>query len=1000
MMFGALLVLGAISYLNIPLELLPSGFTPPFLWVQVPTLPSAPTDVEERIGIPVEEMLSTVRNISEMGTRIDSDSASFMMEFEDGTDMDLAYNQVIDRLERVLPTLDNDVDQYFIWKYNPSDDPVSWLGLSVEEGQAIDDVLIERVLVPRVERIPGVTRVELWGVPDRVVTVEVDDRGAEAVGGGTFQLVQRMMRDNFSMAGGTIESTGRTYPLRIIARYESIDAIRDLPVGGGLRLDDVGEVYVEDRAERAIYRVNERQGIFLAIYKESTANTVDVSREVRETLRTIIAEDERLSGLTFHQFFDQGELIEQSLTNLQQTALWGGFFAIIVLIVFLRRIGMTILIAIAIPVSMLGTLVVMYFLGLTLNVLSLTGLMLSVGLVVDNSIVVVESIQRKQQDGMNKRQAAFHGAAEVALAILVATLTTVVVFLPLILMSGSETLSFYLSQIGLPVCVSLVSSLFVSLIFIPLASLIGLGDKGPARIILIEKLESAYVAALGWALRRRSDMALIAVTVFISMFAVSSQVPTTDQAEANINDFRIYIDFADGFQWEDRAEHLLRCEGLLYAEREELYIEDLLVRMGGRWGRPQLRSFLMDPEERGLPRDEIIERALALMPEMPGVQYSASWDSPASAQDTLTVRIVGPDTRRLVELSDEISRRIRTVEGVTSVQVRSDDSTDAELHFFVERERAERVGLSPFIVGSTLDYAVRGRRLPDFRTTDEDLPMFVQGDVSQSDELDEVQNLELPGLYDGVTLDNVTDVTVERSFRAIDREDRRTVLHLEIQTSREDIEELSADIDAVMASFNFPHGYSLEKGQRFDMLQDGKRERNFALTLAVVFVFLLMGVLFESFILPFSIVLSIPFAFVGVYWALFLTNTPMDLMAGVGLIILIGIVVNNAIVLVDLVGELRRQGHSRTEALLSAGHQRLRPILMTALTTIFGVVPMAMGTSSLVGIPYAPMGRAVIGGLVASTLLTLFVVPLFYTFFDDISQAGTRAVRRWAGWVR
>ncbi|MCA9300595.1 MAG: efflux RND transporter permease subunit, partial [Phycisphaerales bacterium] len=409
--------------------------------------------------------------------------------------------------------------------------------------------------------------------------------------------------------------------LRVVARYESLEDIRNLPVGNGLRLQDVADVYVEDRAEQAVYRVDSGPGIFLDIYKESTANTVDVARRIRETLETVFANDPRFEGMQAHIFFDQGEIIQESLGNLQQTALFGGVFAVLVLFFFLRRVGMTVLIALAIPVSVLMTVVVMYFTGRTLNVLTLTGLMLSVGMVVDNSIVVVESIQRRQQQGMDQWSAAYYGAADVALAILVATLTTVVVFVPMILMSGNETLSFYLGQIGLPVCVGLVSSLFVSLVFIPLAATFGLGSGGPARVRSVEWIERAYGRLLALVLRRRADAAILGTLVFASIAIPIKAVPSTDQADANINDFEISIDYPAAMTWDERVDHLMLAEAAIWDHRDDLYVVDLMTRMGGTWGSPRLRAFLVDPDEREPSREELIEAALEVLPEAPGVGY-------------------------------------------------------------------------------------------------------------------------------------------------------------------------------------------------------------------------------------------------------------------------------------------------------------------------------------------------------------------------------------------
>ncbi len=990
MALAALLVLGVIARLGIPVELIPSGFTPPFLYVEVPTLRSAPADVEARIAIPVEERLATVRNVSKLGTRISANSASFFMEFRDGTDMDVAYNQVRDRVDRVLPSLDEGIGRYFVWKYNPTDEPIIFFAVSFPP-DVNASWLIENLVIPKLDRVPGVSRVESYGAPNRVVSVQVDDRMADAAGPGLSGLIQRLSNDNFSLSGGMVEDGAQRLPLRVTSRYESLDEISGLPVGNGLHLSDIATVEIEDRSERAVYRVNRTPSVFLAVYKESTANTVDVAEAVRTLVSSEITDDPRLEGFDYAWFFDQGTLIESSIDTLEETALWGGVFAVIVLMLFLRRLGMTLLIALAIPASLLCTLVVMYFTGRTLNVLSLTGLMLSVGMVVDNAIVVVEAIQARMLEGDTPREAAYRGTKEVALAIVVATLTTVVVFLPLILMTGSEMLSFYLSQIGMPVCVGLVASLLISLGFLPLAAAYGLSSKPPAEVKSVVWLQERYSRALSWALRHRTDAMVVGALALVSMVVVAGKVPRTDQSEPNFNDFRVFLDLPEEYGWQERVDVLLAHEDALWAAREELGIRDLMVRMG-TGGRPQVRAFLVDPEDRILEREAIIERAMTLLPSFAGVTSSLDWSS-SGASDATSVRIVGRDSRVLAELGEEAARRLRHVDGVTSVRTESGDDGGRELHFVVDRERALRLGLSAASVGGTIDFALRGRELESLRTGTEEFPILVQGDLSQVDEVAEITRLGMPSLVDHVVLADVSETRFETGWGTIDREDRRTVSTLTIMSAREDLEVLSAEVDAVLDGMDWPRGYSRELGGRFETIETDRQEQNFAILLAICFVFLLMGVLFESVVLPFTILLSIPFAFVGVYWALFLTRTPFDMMAGVGVIILIGVVVNNAIVLVDRIGELRRMGMERSEAVREAGRQRLRPIIMTAATTLFGLVPMAMGTQSLVGIPYSPLGRAIIGGLTASTVLTLFVVPLFYTLVDDARGFSTRALR-------
>ncbi len=999
MIFAALAVLGAVAYLRIPLQLLPSGFTPPFLYVSIPARPAPPSDLEASVAIPAEEALGTVRQVRRMRTQVSSSRVNVLLEFEDGADMDTAYGQVRDRLDRARGRWPRDVSEYFIWKYNPANEPVFWLGAvlpAAESAGAGDEAaLLESKLIRRLERVPGVSQVEVNGSPEQQIAVEVDEVRANEAGVGVYGVVERLQADNFALPAGEVESGGRRLPLRVVARFEDLEAVRAVPINpAGVTLGEVATVRWAPRAEApSVYRINGRRGVVLEVFKESEANTVEVCAAVREVVRS---GDPALAGFEFVEFFDQGRHIERSLENLEETALWGGLFALIVLFAFLRRGGMTLTITMAIPVSLLMTLVVMYFSGITLNALSLMGLMLSVGMVVDNAIVVVESIQRERQAGRSPREAAVEGAGQVALAILVATSTSIVVFLPLILMSGSQTLSFYLGRIGYPVCVALAASLGVGLALIPLATTLRLGgaDKPPPRLPLVERLEGAYGRALGWCLRRRADMALLTLLLLASVAWPMGRLKETDGLGGNPNDMRIYAEFAETTRFEERDAWLQQAEATLQAHAEELGAEQLLVRMRPASTQARLQIFLKDPEARQEQDKAVLaERAMALLPPAPGVRLSTRWGEGEGGSSSVQVALRGPDSAKLAELGEERARRLRQLPGVVSAEPATEDATTRELHLAVEREVARRWGLTPAVVGGSVDYALRGRRLPDFHAPDREVELVVLGPPSRRTSLEALEDFALPSPLagrGGVPLGGVTTSSVASGYPSILREDRATVLEITVVPEGDDLAGLWADIEGVLATFELPRGVSVGGGERVARLKQNKSEQNFAVIMAVLCVFLLMGVLFESFVLPFSILVSIPFAFVGVYWTLYATGTSFDVMAGVGLVILIGVVVNNAVVLVDRVNQNRAAGLGREEAIVEAGQSRLRPILMTALTTIFGLVPMAAGRSSLIGIPYAPLGRTLMGGMVASTLLTLFVVPLCYTFFDEARQAGQR----------
>jgi HAE1 family hydrophobic/amphiphilic exporter-1 len=464
----------------------------------------------------------------------------------------------------------------------------------------------------------------------------------------------------------------------------------------------------------------------------------------------------------------------------------------------------------------------------------------------------------------------------------------------------------------------------------------------------------------------------------------------TEAGVGNPNDFQLHANFSPAMTWDERKDWLSEAEEALSGRSEALGLSDALIRLPRDSGRARLRVFLKPPGERpaGMDRQEIAAAAQAALPAHPGVEVSARWAQEEGEDRIVEVHLSRPDSDRLALVGEDVSARLRGVPGVLSVRAKDEEEVVTELQLRVQRDMAARQGLSPLLVGGSVDFALRGRRLRDLHEPHGQTPIVALAPEEAREDLEDLDRVTLPDPAGGpgVGLPALTRRSYAPSWPSLQRLNRRTTLTLEVESQAEDLKALGEQIDGALARYAFPRGYALSKGERFKRLQTNDDERGFALGLAIVCVFLLMGVLFESFVLPLSILASIPFAFVGVYWTLYLTDTSFDVMAGVGMVILVGVVVNNAVVLVDQVGSLRASGLARRAALVEAGRKRLRPILMTALTTIFGLIPMATGSASLVGIPYAPLGRTLIGGMVASTVLTLFLVPLCYTLFDDLRE--------------
>ena len=567
----ALLVVGAVAYLGIRVEMMPSGFTPPYLSVRISYPNATPQEVEQQITRPLEERLRTVKGIESLRTYSGSWGVSAPIRFRQDADMVLAYNQLMDQIERLKLELPDEArDRVSIWKHNEDDHPIMWVGM-VQKSPVADPYrfLVTHVQRP-LERIDGVAKVELWGVDEKEVMIEVDRERLQARGVNTYELAQMLMSDNFALAGGHVREVGKKFYVRSLARYRSLEEIRNIPVSrrnDGVRLREVADV-VYDVPERTWrQRIDRMPASSLGIKVESRADIVKVCDRVVQALRRI-EKQPVTSGLEFNVFFDQGRFIRESIDNLQNTGLWGGLFAACVLLFFLRALRMTAIITLAIPLCVMLTVTTLYFTGWSLNLMTMMGLMVGVGMVVDNAIVILENITRMREKGQPPREASVSGASEVALAITMATMTSVVVFLPLILMSGNIGMTFYLFRMGMPVMAMLLGSLFVALLFIPLAAMRFGGAEVQKDPRSIGWTRRQYGRALFWTMRRRGDALLIALVLFATVVYPYSRLKRSDSRGGNINDVDINVYGPRHFSVADTEKLMDEIEDFLESKRE------------------------------------------------------------------------------------------------------------------------------------------------------------------------------------------------------------------------------------------------------------------------------------------------------------------------------------------------------------------------------------------------------------------------------------------------
>ncbi|RKX34339.1 MAG: hypothetical protein DRP71_07475 [Verrucomicrobia bacterium] len=1010
MILLALLVVGLISYLRIPIALFPEGYENKSLGVYIPYRNATPKDIEEKLARPVEEIIGTINNVKRIRTRCYTGVMFARVSFQSNTDLKVAYADLRDRMDRVMLELPDDVERVWVRRWDENDIPIMFLVAKFDGDFGDLYYPADNILRPALQRIEGVGNVEIFGMHGNDVMIELDRDRVISHGINLYDLTNRLRRENFNLPGGYVFESGKKIYVRSLARFDTIDEVRNYVVDPekNLVLSDIAEVNLKRPKEEWIYRIDRSPALGIEIVRASNANIADISTGVRQVLDEIRSVPQ-MKGVEFEVFWDQGTHVRESIHNLTSSGIWGGLFASIVLFAFMRAIRMTTILTLAIPLSILSTIVVIYFMGWSLNMATMMGLLLCIGLVIDNSIVIVENIYRYRQEGLQGRDASIRGAGEVGLAVTMATLTTVVVFLPLILMSDEQEFSFWMLRIGTPVIVALIASLFIALIFIPLAAhrlSTGKHHTEPRLLIWVRK---KYLRVLNWVLHHRVEATVMVLLSMATIVIPAKNLKQTDNDGGNNENIWVFFDMPTG-QTLERADTFFTAveDGIM--EYADIYrIKSIETRFRRNHGRIQVvrkddpntewyQHFgmsvltvlgLHDPP---MTKEEVEKHLKEHVTVPPGIKLRTNWRD--RTQDAgVSITLYGDDTETLEVLAREVERRLRTIDGLNSVETDMDRG-GFELQVRLDRDQARRLGIETRVVSGTIAYMMRGFEVSKYYTaTGREVDIRIQLKDVDEQTMEDLRNMTFQA-RDGtpVPLESLAELYVEPSLGAIRRTDRETSLNVVAKASKSDAKTLFAKVDQAMDGFEMPRGYRWDKGARYVRLEESNKSQKFAMIMSISFVFLLMGVLFESFVLPLAVIIAVPFAFLGVYWTLFLTGTPLDMMSMIGTVILIGVVVNNAIVLVDLTNRQRRDGMERTKALLEAGRHRFRPILMTTFTTVCGLIPMALGDSKMIGMPYSPLGRTMIGGLICASFLTLVIVPLFYSYLDDLRNLMFRMV--------
>ena len=994
MVLLSLLVLGGISFTRIPLAFLPDVDFPG-VFVTVPYPNASPRQIEREIVQPLEEALATIPGARRIRSNATADSADLQLEFTWGETVDVARAKVFEAVEDARPDLPDDVREIYVNTFSTTQIPIveariSAPGMDLSAGY---DRLERRIADP-IRRVPGVARVDLNGVEPREVRINLrlDRLAAHRMDLG--EISDRVSNMNRNVSLGRIRTDGEVTPVRGFGALSAIDEIGSLPLNDrGIRVGDVADVTYQEPPIPFGRHLNDETAIALTVYKSAEANTVEVATAVTELIETEIAADPALAGINLFVWDDQAAQITSGLAGIRTEGLLGALFAVILLFLFLRRVDTTSIVSLTIPMSIIATGIVLYFAGRSLNVLSMMGMMLGIGLLVDDAIVVLESIVKEHGRGIPAKVAAVTGARAVSGAVIASTVTTAVVFLPTVLGAKNE-MSIWLGEIGLAISLTIFCSLFISLTLIPLVSSRILARKPSVAPRWTERLGAFYQGALRFTLRRRWVTAGIAaaflVTAILPFFLGLS---TAVFAGLNRNMVFLAYEFSDFHYKEDARGAVVAVERRLADLRDELGFESVYSYFAENEAQTVIsfgEQHISDAEGR-----EMRERIREVLPVLPGARIVFGDDDQETGGDSMffRVRLYGEDSERLAAFAREAEERLAEVEGVAELR-NAGDNPRREVVVRPRTEEAARLGISPRDLAEIFGFSLGGRPLRRFQTENREaevLLMMSQQDISRVEDL---RNFTL--IADGgvpVSLGDLADFEIVERSRTIQRSDRKAVATLRAAYEGEAWEDSRAEIESELEAMALPAGYSWSFGDRISRQDTDLQNMAVNYLLALLLIYIVMAAQFESLIHPLAILISIPYALWGASWTLLLTDSPFNLMAQIGMLILMGIVVKNGIVLIDHVNKLRREGMERTEALLEGGRDRLRPILMTAGATMLALLPMAIGRTGLDGLYYFPLARTVIGGLAASTILTLVILPFFYTLLDDLAMKVRRVWR-------
>lgn len=1008
-----LVLLGGIAFVKLPVDLMPD-IVYPTISIRATYPGVAPEEMENLVARPLEEAFSSAPGVEEITSVSTEGSTNVRVAFTYGMNIDEAANELRIRLDRRRNMLPEDMESPIMYKYDVSQFPIMFLTVAASDldAKALRH-FVEKQVQYRMERVPGVAQLTIRGGLRREIQVNLDMSKLRALNLTPSDIVNLVRRENINRPVGPVREGRFEILVRTQGEFTSLDQIRSLVVttrrGVPVYLRDVATVEDGHEEIRQMASVNGESAVRVFLYKQSGANTVEVSDAVWEEVDRIHKD---YPNIHITATGDSARFIRSAIGNVKNAAIGGSILAVVVLLLFLRSFSSVLIIGIAIPISVISTFALMYFWGFTLNTVSFGGLALGVGMLVDSAIVVLENIFRHREAGKGMKEAAVVGSRQVALAITASTLTTVAVFVPVLFISGISAVTF--QQLAYVVSFALFCALFVALTIIPvlcsryLRASQSLEQRrgvigGAFRLVgrAQERLDEEYSGIVNWAIDHRFVVLGTAVMLLVGTYYVAPLVGVELQPEADEGEIRVDVEMEPGTRVEMTDAMMQRLALIVRNNAPE--VENITIETGGGgFGRGSashtgdMRIQLLPQSERARSAREIAAELRPLLGIEPGVVVRTRVSSGSFTRgsrsgtqgsgDRLQVEIRGHDLGVLEQLAAKVREAMQSVPGVPEVQVSRQPGLP-EMLLKIDRLKAASMGLNVSEIADAMETAVGGRRTSMFRQEGSEYNIVVR--LREQDRLDVSQIGKVPlqtPLGETIPAESVLAMNRQEGPVSITRADQERIITVSGTLGDRDLGSVVRDLDAKLREIPRPVGYEFKYGGEYEEQQKTFRELTFAAVFALLLVYMVMAAQFESLRDPFIILFSVPLAAVGVIGILVITHTTFNMQGFLGVIILVGIVVNNAIILIDYMNQLRREhGYALRDAVVRSGRVRLRPILMTTTTTVLGLAPMALGIGEGSELQ-APMARVVIGGLITSTLITLVVIPVVYMMVEQHSE--------------